>query len=124
MGIYQESGVIASGLRREPKRGTVVQAQSRAGRRTGDGDGGFAIMSRIAPEAGKAPENTSRCRREWQMSESGLSKKALDGLESIFGRRFSADVEDRVTAAYDATKREGTPAAVVWPATTEEVSAS
>ena len=51
-----------------------------------------------------------------------LTKDAAGELKRIFGDRFSADAEDLIGASYDATKLSGSPAAVVWPLSTEEVA--
>lgn len=50
------------------------------------------------------------------------SREALAKLQKVFGERFSAHVEDRIGASYDATKKTGMPAAIVWPMSTEEVA--
>jgi glycolate oxidase len=56
------------------------------------------------------------------MSYQAPAREVLATLETMFGDRFSAHVEDRIGASYDATKKTGRPAAVVWPMSTEEVA--
>ncbi len=52
-----------------------------------------------------------------------LSAGAAARLKGIFGERMSVEEEETLLASYDATKKTGMPAAVVWPESTEETAA-